>query len=143
MHGTRQAAQEGGKGALLFGREAEGTDFRIERGIRPAAVGIKVDNIFQRGKASIVHVRRSAGDLAQRGRFECAAIARIAGNRKPAVVGDAAVAPGEARVVELFVRISGSKPVVQYVAGRQCRSLGVSLPGPAKNLRLNSPGGKR
>src|SRR5438093_365579 len=66
---------------------------------------------------AVVHVRRSARDLAQRGRFERAAIAFIARNGEPALISEASVAPGDGGVVKLFVGktrtcVTGCAPIL-------------------------------
>ena len=50
-----------------------------------------------------MHVRRSAGDLAKSGSLEGAVIARVVGDGEAAFIGETAIAPGDAGVVELLV----------------------------------------
>ena len=87
--------------------------------IRTAAFGVELDHIFKRREAAVVHVRRSARDLAERGRLEGAVVARIAGYREPAFVGEPAVTPRDAGVVELLV--SEVRTDVTRGAVRLCR----------------------
>ncbi len=44
-----------------------------------AASGVVIENGIERGKASVVHVRRGDGDVAQGGRFEFTFLRREAG----------------------------------------------------------------
>src|SRR6185369_1426737 len=69
--------------------------FRIQVWIPVAAAVVIFDHVFERRQAAIVHVRRRARNLAQGGSFE------IALTR--AKVGEVAVAPGDAGVVEPLI----------------------------------------
>lgn len=66
-------------------------------------MGIELDHAFERGQAALVHVGVGPRDLAQRGCFERAAIPLIPGNGEAAFIGEAAVTPGDPRVVEPLV----------------------------------------
>jgi len=56
---------------LLFGRgEVERPDLVIEARIPIPAAIIILDDLFERGKAAVVHVGRGAHDLAERRRLE-------------------------------------------------------------------------
>src|SRR5262245_19874739 len=71
--------------------------------IRPPAVVVEVDDGFERGHAAVVHVRCGARDLAKSRRLERAAILLGSGNAEAPIIGEAAVAPGNASVVKLLV----------------------------------------
>ena len=73
----------------------QGAQFRVEVRIAFAASVVILDDVFEGAEAAVVHVGRGVGDLAQRGCLEIA----VAG----AVVGEAAVALGDPRVVETLV----------------------------------------
>src|SRR2546426_4790313 len=73
----------------------EGTNLGIEARIPIAAKVVILNHIFERGDAAVVHIRRGARDLAQRGSLEVA-LAR-------AQIGEFAVAPGDAGVVQSLV----------------------------------------
>src|SRR5687767_8238127 len=74
---------------LLFGgREPQRVNFRIEIRIAIAAAVVILDDFFQSGEASVVHIRCGARDLAQGGRLEIASAG--------AGIGERTVAPGDA-----------------------------------------------
>src|SRR5262245_40481297 len=102
-HPSGECLEKRDEGAFFFLVEAAWADFRIERGIWTAAFGVELDHIFKRRQAAIVHVRRRAGGLAKRRRVERPGIPRFAGDCEPALIGQTAIAPGDAGVVEVLV----------------------------------------
>src|SRR5207244_3916946 len=94
---------KGEQRALLVGGEMQRADLGIELRIGTAAAIIMFDHVFEGHQASVVHVRRGAGDLAQGRSLESSAILGAAGDGEASLIGDDAVAEGDAGIVEALV----------------------------------------
>src|SRR5262245_42531925 len=88
---------------FLIRTEVARSNSRVKIGVCAASFGIELDDILQRCKTTVVHIRRRACGFSKRGRLECAAIVGILRNDPPAFVGELSIFPGHTRIVETLV----------------------------------------
>src|SRR5688572_11918933 len=69
----------------------EGTLAGMRDALAPAAGGIEVDDVAERRKTAVVHVRRAALDVAQRRRLEAILVGSLSSHCEQAVVGAARI----------------------------------------------------
>ena len=62
-------------------------EIRIERGRRPDAAVVVLDHLFERGKATIVHIRRGDCDVAQGRNAELSPVGFVFRHRGTARIG--------------------------------------------------------
>src|SRR5579883_110093 len=78
-------------------------DLHVEIWVLMTALGIEVDNTFQRGQAAVVHVGGGPCDLAEGRCLESTIVARVPGYWEPSFVRQSAVSPCHTRIMEFFV----------------------------------------
>src|SRR5215831_292129 len=96
----KTVAKESQQSFLFRWREMKWDNVLIEVGVVVAATIVKLDNLFKRCQASIVHVRSALPDFPQARSLECAFVIGFTGDGCPALVLERAATPGHAGVVE-------------------------------------------
>ena len=111
LPGSDLAAQRSEKRqqcAPLTRAEVQRTDIEILIGIGVPPAIVEFDNLFQRGDAPIVHIRCGTRDIPQRRSLEGTEGVMGACHGGPAGIGQHAVAPRYASVVEGLIRERGA-----------------------------------
>ena len=83
-----------------MGSEIQRVDLFIEARIRPAAFGVELDDVVERGKAAIVHIGSGASKISKCWRLKRTAITLDFGYGKAAVIGEFIVTPRDSSIVE-------------------------------------------
>src|SRR5688572_17328940 len=96
---TLQHAEKSHQVGALSRAQAKRTDGRIEVGVAAGTTIVELDNGFERGEASVVHVGSSEADITEAGGLEAAAVFRRSRDLEAAAIAS----PANTGVVKILV----------------------------------------
>src|SRR5712692_3596531 len=104
---SRKRFEERHEVFLVLRGQVQGNDRLVQTWILIAAAIVKIDDVFQRGQAAVVHVRGRERDVAKRGRLESAAVRFLLRDRESTQVNRRLI-PAHSRVVITLIREIGA-----------------------------------